>query len=162
MSPKSRSLAPKRGLTSGIDPEIHFQRPWGDSEAWQGSVTIPPPPVSWGGDGEGTPPILGRLWKHEPPWHHRASHSSQTGPGAAPSTEENPAGSIPHPGLEFIRGLPRQGKHGKWGKMQSRARSVGKLQGWDAATAFPGPVPGSALLRGGSSFPRAAEISVSP
>lgn len=57
MSPKSRSLAPKRGLTSGIDPEIHFQRPWGDSEAWQGSVTVPPPPPSWGGDGEGTPPF---------------------------------------------------------------------------------------------------------
>lgn len=61
----------KRGLISGIDPGIHFQRPWNDSEAWQGSVTAPPSPCELGG-GWGRdpppPPHSGEALEAQTPW----------------------------------------------------------------------------------------------
>lgn len=124
----------KRGLTSGIDPGIHFQRPWNDSEAWQGSVTTPPSPCElgggWGRDPP-SPPFWGGSGSTNPLGieHHIPATLRQVLLHPQRKMQQR---SIPHPRLEFIRGVPsqaKQGTFGKWGKIRSRARSVEKFPG---------------------------------
>lgn len=143
MSPKSHSLAPKRGLTSGIDPGIHFQRPWGDSEAWQGSVTIPPPPASWGADGEGTPPPHSGQALEARTTLASSSFPFQPNRARCCSIHRGkPSGIHPPSRAGIYPGAATSGQTWKMGKNAEQGQTCGKIAGMGCCHCVPRPCAG--------------------